>query len=131
MNEYRVIWEIDIEAETPREAAQQALDIQRNPDSIATCFTVRSASIVNGKPAYKDEIIDFDEDSFEPDGDNPKDFKPGDIIQDIFTGEPYEVMEPDKRGMATLKDAVGVLTHLNAYNNPRFRIAKENVCAQE
>jgi hypothetical protein len=37
---YRVLWEIDIERDSPREAAERALSIHRNPDSIATCFTV-------------------------------------------------------------------------------------------
>lgn len=40
MSEYRVKWEIDIEAESPEEAARIALDIQRDPDSIATAFDV-------------------------------------------------------------------------------------------
>ena len=40
MNRYRVTWVIDIEAESPKEAALQALRIQRNPESIATVFDV-------------------------------------------------------------------------------------------
>ena len=36
----RVHWEIDIDADSPVEAARQALAIQRRPDSIATFFTV-------------------------------------------------------------------------------------------
>ena len=36
----RVQWEIDIDADSPREAAEKALAIQRNPESIATVFTV-------------------------------------------------------------------------------------------
>ena len=40
MKTYRVTWTIDIDADTPREAAQRALDIQRDPDSCATCFEV-------------------------------------------------------------------------------------------
>ena len=35
---YRVTWEIDIDAESFEDAAQKALDIQRDPVSIATCF---------------------------------------------------------------------------------------------
>ena len=38
---YRVIWEIDIDAKTPVEAALKALSTQRNPESTATAFTVR------------------------------------------------------------------------------------------
>lgn len=37
---YRVKWEIDIEAGTPEQAAQQALAIQRDPESTATVFEV-------------------------------------------------------------------------------------------
>lgn len=42
MSMYRVLWTIDIEADTAEEAAQRALDIQRNPESIATVFEVTS-----------------------------------------------------------------------------------------
>jgi hypothetical protein len=38
--EYRVMWLIDVEAETPVEAALIAQEIQRDPESIATVFTV-------------------------------------------------------------------------------------------
>ena len=38
--EYRVMWLIDIEAETHVEAAIKAQEIQRDPESIATVFTV-------------------------------------------------------------------------------------------
>jgi hypothetical protein len=38
--EYRVIWEIDIDAEGPREAAQQARAIQLAPGMPATVFDV-------------------------------------------------------------------------------------------
>lgn len=40
MTTYRVEWVIDIEADTPEEAARKALAIQRNPESIATVFDV-------------------------------------------------------------------------------------------
>jgi hypothetical protein len=43
MGEYLVRWEIEIEAETPQDAAAQALDIHRDPDSIATVFEVSGA----------------------------------------------------------------------------------------
>ena len=39
---YRVVWEIEIVAETPEAAAKQALHIQRDPYSGATFFDVRS-----------------------------------------------------------------------------------------
>lgn len=41
---YRLEWYIDIEADSPREAAEIALGIQRDPESIATVFTVRGPS---------------------------------------------------------------------------------------
>lgn len=37
---YRVVWKIDIDADSHREAAEKALRIHRNPDSIATVFDV-------------------------------------------------------------------------------------------
>lgn len=37
---YFVTWEIDIDAESPREAAQKALNMQRDETSLATCFKV-------------------------------------------------------------------------------------------
>ncbi len=37
---YRALWEIDIEASNPREAAELALAIHRDPTSIATFFSV-------------------------------------------------------------------------------------------
>ena len=38
--QYRVVWEIDLDAESVEDAARQALEIQRDPESIATCFIV-------------------------------------------------------------------------------------------
>ena len=43
MKEYRVLWDIDVEAETPTEAAQKALEIMMDsirPDFWANVFTV-------------------------------------------------------------------------------------------
>jgi len=42
MPDYRVRWEIDIDAESYQEAAEAALAIQRDPASIATVFDVRA-----------------------------------------------------------------------------------------
>lgn len=38
---YLVKWEIDIDAESPEQAATQALIIQRDPYSTANCFKVK------------------------------------------------------------------------------------------
>ena len=40
MTMLRVVWEIDVDADSAREAAEKALRIQRDPDSIATVFDV-------------------------------------------------------------------------------------------
>ncbi|WP_018609561.1 hypothetical protein [Uliginosibacterium gangwonense] len=40
MPEYTVVWEIQISAESHEEAAAEALEIMRRPDSIATVFHV-------------------------------------------------------------------------------------------
>ena len=40
MSEYFVSWEIEITADSPREAAELALTIQRDPHSLATIFKV-------------------------------------------------------------------------------------------
>lgn len=37
---YRIVWEIDIEASSHKEAAEEALKIQRDPESLATVFDV-------------------------------------------------------------------------------------------
>ena len=39
--EFRVRWEIDIDADSPEAAARQALEIQRDPNSLATIFEVK------------------------------------------------------------------------------------------
>lgn len=41
MPEYRVTWEIEVEASSHRDAAAQALAIQRDPESSAVVFGVR------------------------------------------------------------------------------------------
>ena len=38
--EYTVTWTIELEAESIEDAAQKALEIQRDPDSLATHFIV-------------------------------------------------------------------------------------------
>lgn len=56
-NEFKVRWEIDLAADTPEEAAQKALEIMRDPASIATFFTVVSSS------TGKETEVDLDYDS--------------------------------------------------------------------
>ncbi|KZL24263.1 hypothetical protein [Pseudovibrio sp. Ad37] len=40
MNHYTLTWEIDVEAATPEEAAQEAWNIMRRPGSSANVFNV-------------------------------------------------------------------------------------------
>ncbi|MCA1785973.1 MAG: hypothetical protein LC657_08335 [Desulfobacteraceae bacterium] len=61
-NEFKVRWEIDLAADTPEEAAQKALEIMRDPESIATFFTVENSS--TGKEIEVDlDLEDLDCDS--------------------------------------------------------------------
>jgi hypothetical protein len=55
MTEYRVRWEIGMDADTPRQAAEQALEIHRDPGSIALVFEVRprSAGLQDRRSAYR------------------------------------------------------------------------------
>lgn len=57
LKEFLVTWEIHILAASHREAAEQALKIQRDPNSIATVFVVRSCD----DPEDVD-TVDFEED---------------------------------------------------------------------
>lgn len=43
--EYLVEWEIEITAASPRDAARRAMEIQRDPQSRATVFTVDGETI--------------------------------------------------------------------------------------
>lgn len=64
MPSYTVVWEIDLDAHDPADAARRALTVQRDPRSWATCFTVHGAGSTvhvdldnrdpsgNGTPAF-------------------------------------------------------------------------------
>ena len=41
MTHYLVTWKIDLDADSPEDAARQALEVQRDPASIATFFTCK------------------------------------------------------------------------------------------
>jgi hypothetical protein len=56
MNTYQVAWEMDVEAETPREAAEKARELLRDPDSEVHAYDV----------SLDDEhgwVVDLDEDT--------------------------------------------------------------------
>jgi hypothetical protein len=44
MPEYRVTWLIDVEADHPRAAAEEAFAAMQDPDTLATCFNVEDAA---------------------------------------------------------------------------------------
>jgi len=56
MKSFRVVWEIDVDARSPRAAAQEALCIQRDPESIALVFSVRETK---SEIPLDDEVIDL------------------------------------------------------------------------
>ncbi|WP_157920686.1 hypothetical protein [Rhodococcus sp. H-CA8f] len=49
MQEFNVEWHMPIEADSPREAAEKALRIHRNPESTATAFVVDGVGIDLGE----------------------------------------------------------------------------------
>jgi hypothetical protein len=53
---YRVTWEIDLDAASPRASAEKALEIQRDSESIATVFSVRE---IKSEIPLDDEVIDL------------------------------------------------------------------------
>ena len=59
MAEYRVKWEIDIEATSPRKAAEEALKIQHDPFSTATVFQVCLSNGLWSSPNPSEETIDL------------------------------------------------------------------------
>lgn len=48
MKSYRVNWDIDVDAKNPKDAAKQALAIQRDPQSTATSFEVYEQDLSRG-----------------------------------------------------------------------------------
>ena len=69
MTEYTVTWEIQIEADTPREAAKEALKIHRDPFSCSTMFEVSTPGLRS--PWLIDLEVDEDEDE-ETENQSPK-----------------------------------------------------------
>lgn len=66
---YTVTWKMDIDSYSPRAAAQQALAMLRDPECVATCFTVTdhsAASDPNPAHPYKVSIdLTYDEDPYD------------------------------------------------------------------
>lgn len=52
MRSYLITWRIDIEADSPEEAAAQALIAQRDHEATCTCFEVKDKA--DGKETFVD-----------------------------------------------------------------------------
>lgn len=59
--EYRVTWQIDIDAISPHDAAAQALAIMRDPFSSAVCFTIDETATRESKKITVQCNIDLEE----------------------------------------------------------------------
>lgn len=62
MPDYRVTWEIDINADSPQEAAKQAWEHMQRPDSTANVFDVVDSK---GNTTRVD-LLELEEESDEP-----------------------------------------------------------------
>jgi hypothetical protein len=62
MPEYQVVWRMDIEADSAEEAAEKALAVHRDPQSIATVFEVTTASLNSVDEEDQRVVIDLIED---------------------------------------------------------------------
>jgi len=60
---YHVVWELDIMSDSPRKAAEEALRVQRDPQSQATVFDVREFDTEDDS-----QQIDLSEDEEDDDG---------------------------------------------------------------
>ena len=59
---------------------------------------------------------------------NPCKFSKGDTVTDIYDSKMYQVIEPDKRGMAKFKNIDnGLLVNWNSCNNRRFILNEKPV----
>jgi hypothetical protein len=91
--EYRVAWEIDVEADSPREAAEKAREIMQapktEPDSANVFQVLESWQARKGPDMFRDfaETIDLEE----PELVRVDDLKPGDMV-DLY-GDKYA--DPD------------------------------------
>lgn len=70
MTFYAITWDIEIDADSPREAALKALEIQRDPNSTATVFSVYTEG---GDFVQIDTLADDDSDDDDYDGDDDSD----------------------------------------------------------
>ena len=60
MSEYHIVWEIDVDATNPVNAAREAQRIQRDPTSIATVFQVETTATNRDRCTI--DLADYTED---------------------------------------------------------------------
>ena len=63
MKQYHVTWEIEVDADDTHDAAQKALEIQRDEDSTAVVFDVQEVADVSRREGPKKIRIDFSDGS--------------------------------------------------------------------
>jgi hypothetical protein len=71
VHDYQVTWMIDLDAETPEDAARKALAIQRDPTSTATIFHVRRAESASPNEEWQTIDILADERAASPRAEQP------------------------------------------------------------
>ena len=59
---HHVTWEIDLDAATPREAAEEALRIMQRPDTMATVFDVTDET----GATHRVDLMEGEDDEFTP-----------------------------------------------------------------
>lgn len=111
MTQFQVQWTIDIEAETPRDAASMALTIMKRRGSTATVFEVTESERLNGQDlglVRTSETIDLDEpelvaardlrlgDVLDLEGDEFADKREAPDAPSLFEFESAQVIEPSE-----------------------------------
>lgn len=82
-NTYRVSWLIDVEADTPREAVEKALKVQRDSSSNATVFQASRHSDETGRHLEGTWTIDPENYSQADEESDP--WKPGPKVINTYT----------------------------------------------
>lgn len=59
--DYHIVWEIDISAHSPKEAAEEALKVQRDPFSMETVFDVWE----EGGKQHRIDLLEPEDDEYD------------------------------------------------------------------
>lgn len=91
MAEYRVKWEVDVDASSPEQAARKALAMQRNPESIATVFEVTNRAPIECTCSHSVTLQPHETSCPVPAGGNPVTIDLGDerpfVVNCVSCGE--------------------------------------------